>query len=61
VPSGPLAARAKGGHIFHIIKGRLGYRKMRYHGRAKTAARMSSLLALANLYLERQQLRAKSV
>jgi len=57
----PWSVRAKGEHIFHVIKGRFGYRKMRYRGRAKNAARMSSLLALANLYLERQQLRAKSV
>ncbi|MCF6314802.1 MAG: IS5/IS1182 family transposase, partial [Marinosulfonomonas sp.] len=41
--------------------GRFGYRNMRYRGRAKNPARMSSLLALANLYLARQQLRAKSV
>jgi len=67
------SVRAKVEHIFRVIKCQFGYRKVRYRGLAKNAAQMFSLpygretrpagqwMALANLYLARQHLRAKSV
>ena len=55
------SVRAKVEHIFRVIKCQFGYRKARYRGLAKNAAQMFSLMALANLYLARQCLRAESV
>lgn len=50
--------RARGEHIFQIIKQLWGHRKVRYRGLAKNKAHFFSLLALANLYLTRKKLLA---
>lgn len=55
------AVRAKVEHVFRVIKCQFGYRKVRYKGLAKNAAQMFSLMALANLYLARRNLRVESV
>ncbi len=51
---------AKAEHVFRVIKCQLGYRKMRYHGLAKSEAQMFSLMALVNLYLARRCLKEGS-
>jgi len=48
--------RAKGEHIFLVVKHLWRYRKVRYKGLAKNAAQVFSLFALANLYLVRKDL-----
>jgi IS5 family transposase len=48
--------RAKGEHIFLVIKHLWGYRKVRYKGLFKNAAQVFSLFALANLYMVRKDL-----
>ncbi len=48
--------RAKGEHIFGVVKHLWGYRKVRYKGLVKNAAQVFSLFALANLYLVRKDL-----
>jgi IS5 family transposase len=48
--------RAKGEHIFQVVKNLWGYRKVRYRGLVKNAAQVFSLFALANLYLVRKDL-----
>jgi IS5 family transposase len=48
--------RAKGEHVFLVIKHLWGYRKVRYKGLLKNAAQVFSLFALANLYLVRKDL-----
>ena len=55
------SVRAKVEHIFRVIKCQFGYRKVRYRGLAKNAAQMFSLMALANLYIVRRNLRVESV
>ena len=48
--------RAKGEHIFLVVKHLWGYRKVKYKGLLKNAAQAFSLFALANLYLVRKDL-----
>lgn len=48
--------RAKGEHVFQVVKNLWGYRKVRYRGLVKNAAHVFSLFALANLYLVRKDL-----
>ena len=48
--------RAKGEHIFLVVKHLWGYRKVRYKGLLKNATQVFSLFALANLYLVRKDL-----
>ena len=48
--------RAKGEHVFLLVKHLWGYRKVRYKGLIKNAAQIFSLFALANLYLVRKDL-----
>jgi len=48
--------RAKGEHAFMIVKCLWNYRKVRYKGPSKNAARVFSLFALVNLYLVRKEL-----
>ena len=55
------AVRAKVEHVFRVIKCQFSYRKARYRGLAKNAAQMFSLMALANLYIARRNLRVESV
>ena len=51
------SVRAKVEHVFRVLKCQFGYRKVRYRGIAKNGAQVFTLLALANLYLSRRQLR----
>ncbi|MCK5495128.1 MAG: IS5 family transposase [Hyphomicrobiaceae bacterium] len=51
------AVRAKVEHVFRVLKCQFGYRKVRYRGIEKNDAQVSALLALANLFLARRQLR----
>ncbi len=48
--------RAKGEHIFLVVKHLWGYQKVRYKGLFKNAVQVFSLFALANLYLVRHEL-----
>jgi transposase, IS5 family len=48
--------RAKGEHIFLIVKHLWQYKKVKYKGLFKNAAQVFSLFALANLYLVRREL-----
>jgi transposase, IS5 family len=48
--------RAKVGHVFRVLKGQFGYRKVRYRGIAKNGAQVFARFALANLYLVRGRL-----
>jgi IS5 family transposase len=48
--------RAKGEHIFLVVKQLWGYRKAKYKGLLKNAAQVFSLFALANLYLVGKEL-----
>ncbi|MGH7262110.1 MAG: IS5 family transposase [Nitrospiraceae bacterium] len=50
--------RARGEHLFHVVKNIFGFTKVRYRGLAKNTARVFALLALANLYLVRKKLGA---
>ncbi len=52
--------RAKVEHPFHIIKNRLGLRKVRYCGLAKNTAHLYTLLGLANLFINKRRLDALS-
>jgi IS5 family transposase len=49
--------RARGEHAFLVVKHLWRYQKVRYKGLFKNAAQVFSLLALANLYLVRHDLR----
>ena len=48
--------RARGEHAFRVVKQLWGFRKVRYRGIAKNAARLFTAFALANLYLLRRRL-----
>jgi IS5 family transposase len=50
------SVRARVEHVFRVIKCQFGYRKVRYKGIAKNAARVFSLIGLANPYLARRKL-----
>jgi IS5 family transposase len=50
--------RAKGEHVFRIVKDLWGFRKARYRGIEKNAAQVFALFALANLYQCRRELQA---
>ena len=50
--------RARGKHAFRVLKCQFGYRKTRYRGIAKNLAQITTLFALANLYMVRRQLLA---
>ncbi len=47
--------RARGEHAFRVLKCPFGYRKTRYRGLAKNGAQLTTLFALANLYLLRRE------
>ncbi|MHB8247577.1 MAG: IS5 family transposase [Acidithiobacillus sp.] len=51
--------RARGEHAFRVLKCQFGYRKTRYRGIAKNLAQITTLFALANLYMVRRQLLGK--
>jgi len=48
-----LKIRARVEHLFRILKCQLGYRKVRYRGLEKNRVQVMSLMAMANLYLQR--------
>lgn len=48
--------RARGEHIFLVVKRLWGFAKVRYRGLAKNTARTFAIFALANLYLARRRL-----
>jgi transposase, IS5 family len=48
--------RARGEHVFHVVKRLWGFAKVRYRGLAKNTARTFAIFALANLYLVRRRL-----
>lgn len=48
--------RAKVEHPFRVLKLQFGYRKVRYRGLAKNTAQITTLMALANLWLVRRKL-----
>jgi IS5 family transposase len=48
--------RARGEHAFRVLKCQFGYHKTRYRGLAKNGAQLTTLFALANLYLLRREL-----
>lgn len=48
--------RAKGEHLFGVVKNLWGYRKVRYRGIFKNACQQFTLFALANLFLVRRQI-----
>ena len=50
--------RARGEHAFRVLKCPFGYRRTRYRGLAKNGAQLTTLFALANLYLLRRYLLA---
>ena len=48
--------RARGEHLFLVVKQLWGFRKVRYRGLLKNTARVFTAFALANLYLMRHRL-----
>ena len=50
--------RALGEHAFRVLKCQFGYRRTRYRSLAKNGAQLTTLFALANLYLLRRRLLA---
>lgn len=48
--------RAKVEHPFRVIKRQFGYTKVRYRGLKKNTAQLTTLFALANLWMARRQL-----
>ena len=48
--------RAKVEHPFRVLKCQFGYRKTRYKGLAKNTAQITTLFALANLWMVRRKL-----
>jgi Transposase and inactivated derivatives, IS5 family len=46
-----FSVQAKVEHVFGVVKGLFRYRKTRYRGLRKQAAKLHMMLALANLYL----------
>ncbi len=48
--------RARGEHLYHVVKCIFGYRKVRHRGIIKNAAQQFTLFGLANLYLVRRKL-----
>ena len=51
--------RARGEHVFGVIKRLWGFGKVRYRGLTKNATRAFTALALANIYLSRSRLMAQ--
>ena len=51
--------RARGEHVFHVVKTLWGFTTVRYRGLAKNTARVFAAFALANLYLMRHALGAR--
>ena len=52
--------RARVEHPFRVIKRQFGYRMVRYKGLAKNAAQVTTLFALANLWMKRRTLLANA-
>jgi IS5 family transposase len=49
--------RARGEHIYNVVKNLWHFRKVRYRGLAKNTSKVLIIFALANLYLTRKPLR----
>jgi IS5 family transposase len=47
-------------HPFHIVRNRFRHQKLRYRGLQKSAARLHTLFALADLVIVKQALLARS-
>jgi IS5 family transposase len=47
-------------HPFRVLKLQFGYRKVRYRGLAKNTAQITTLMALANLWLVLRKLLARA-
>lgn len=52
-------SRARGEHLYHVVKTLWGFTKVRYRGLAKNTVRVFAVFALANLYLVRYKLGAR--
>ena len=50
--------RARGEHAFRVLKCQFGYQRTRYRGLRKNGAQLTTLFALANLYMLRRYLLA---
>ena len=50
--------RARGEHAFRVLKCQFGFRRTRYRGLGKNGAQLTTLFALANLYMLRRYLLA---
>lgn len=50
------AIRAKVEHPFRVIKRQFGYVKVRYRGLLKNTAQLTTLMALANLWMARKRI-----
>lgn len=50
------SVRAKMGHPFRVLKRQFGYTKVRYRGLANNTTQLTTLFALANLWLVRRKL-----
>jgi IS5 family transposase len=50
------SVRAKVEHPFRVLKRQFGYRQVRYRGLAKNTAQITTLFALANLWLMRKRI-----
>ena len=50
------SVRAKVEHPFRVIKQQFGFRKARYRGLPKNAAKLNTMFALSNLWMVRRQL-----
>ena len=48
--------RARGAHVFHVVKVLWGFTKVRYRGLMKNTVRALAVFALANLFLARKRL-----
>lgn len=56
-----FACISRGGYPFLIVKGQFGYTKVRYRGLVKNTAQLTTLFALANLWLVRRKPRGLGV
>lgn len=50
------AIRAKVEHPFRVLKRQFGYTKVRYRGLVKNTSQITTLFALANLWMARKKL-----
>ncbi|MDP0589264.1 MAG: IS5/IS1182 family transposase, partial [Candidatus Endonucleobacter bathymodioli] len=58
VSANVIASNQKYERLFRILKCQFSYRKVRYRGLEKNRVQVMSLMAMANLYLQRNALTA---